>query len=758
MMPSFPFLKKNSVANTSKIFIPSRRDFLKIGSLAGGGLLLGVSFQCTSKAQTLMFAPNVYLSISPDNTVTIIAHRSEMGQGIRTSLPMIVADEMGADWSQVKVVQAEGDEAKYGNQNTDGSFSVRMFYEPMRKAGATARHLLINAAAREWGVDAATCTAEKSMVSHAETGKSFTFGELASAAQQLELPDQDTLELKAFSSYKLVGKDTPIIDLMDFVTGKAIFGADVNLPGMKVAVIQRTPVVGATLTDYKAEAALAVPGVKQVVKINGFGNPPGLTKPLAGLAVIADHTWAAIKGREALEITWDLGDNASYDSRAQLESMKQSTLKEGMVRREKGDFNQAKQGAARVIERTYEAPFYAHGTIEPPAAIAQFKDGKMEVWAPTQHPQWARDSVAEACDLSTDDVRINVTLLGGGFGRKSKPDYVVEAALLAKETGIPIRVQWTREDDLHHDYFHSHSMQRIRATLDRNNTLTGWNHHTVFPAIGATSDAMELHPSDGELGLGCIDFPYEVPHIRIETHESKAHTRIGWMRSVSNIQHAFATCCMMDEIAEAVGKDPVQFALDMLADDKRLDFAGEIKGEFGNYGESLEDFPWETARLKNVIRKVAEESGWGKSMPSGSAMGFAVHKSFLTYVACVVELIRDSSGKITIPVVHYAVDCGIAVNTDRVRSQFEGGAIFGTSIANTSAITLKEGKVEQSNFNGYQLVRMPQSPKKINVHIIESSRKPTGVGEPPVPPLAPALANAYYKLTGSRVYSLPFKL
>lgn len=758
MMPSFPFLKKQSVENTSNVFIPSRRDFLKIGSLAGGGLLLGVSFQCASKDKSQTFAPNVYLSISPDNTVTIIAHRSEMGQGIRTSLPMIVADEMGADWSQVKIVQAEGDESKYGNQNTDGSFSVRMFYEPMRKAGATARHLLIKAAAQEWGVEASTCTAENSTITHSESGKSLTFGELASAAQQLELPDQDTLELKDFSAYKLVGKDTPIIDLKDFVTGKAVFGADVNLPGMKVAVIQRTPVVGATLTDYNAEATLAISGVQQVVKINGSGNPPGLNKPLEGLAVIADHTWAAIKGREALEITWDLGDNASYDSKAQLESMKKSTLEEGMLRREKGDFSQAMQSASRIIERTYEAPFYAHGTIEPPAAIAQFKDGKMEVWAPTQHPQWARESVADACGLSADNVRINVTLLGGGFGRKSKPDYVVEAALLAKETGIPIRVQWTREDDLHHDFFHSHSLQRIRATIDGNKKLTGWNQHTVFPAIGATSDANELHPSDGELGLGCIDYPYEVPNIRIETHESKAHTRIGWLRSVSNIQHAFATCCMMDEVAEAVGKDPVQFALDMLADDKKLDFKTEIKGDFGNYGESLEDFPWETARLKNVIKKVAEESGWGKSLPAGRAMGFAVHKSFLTYVACVVELTRDSSGKITIPVVHYAVDCGIAVNTDRVRSQFEGGAIFGTSIANTSAITLKDGKVEQNNFDGYQLVRMPQSPKKINVHIIESSRKPTGVGEPPVPPLAPALANAYYKLTGSRVYALPFKL
>ncbi len=300
----------------------------------------------------------------------------------------------------------------------------------------------------------------------------------------------------------------------------------------------------------------------------------------------------------------------------------------------------------------------------------------MEIWAPTQHPQWARDSVAEACAMEAADVRVNVTLLGGGFGRKSKPDYVVEAALLAKETGMPIRVQWTREDDLHHDFFHAHSAQRIVATLDAQKKLSGWNHHTVFPSIGATSNPEELHPSDGELGLGCIDFPFEVPHIRIETHESTAHTRIGWLRSVSNIHHAFAICAMMDEIAEARGVDPVEQALELLADDAKLDFAGEIEGDFGNYGESLEDYPWETKRLKNVIRRVAKEADWGKTLPEGHAMGFAVHKSFLTYVACIAEIARDESGTITIPEVHYAVDCGIGVNTDRIRSQFEGGAIW----------------------------------------------------------------------------------
>lgn len=738
--------------------MPSRRDFIKISSLAGGGLLLGVSFQCTRQGTPVTFSPNVYLSISSDNMVTIIAHRSEMGQGIRTSLPMIVADEMGADWKNVKIIQADGDEEKYGNQNTDGSFSVRMFYEPMRKAGATARQMLIKAAAEKWGVEEASCIAQNGVVTHADSGKSLTFGALAEAAQQLELPDQESLPLKEFSEYTLVGKDTPIIDLADFVTGSAIFGADVDLQGMRIAVIRRTPVVGATLSSYDDTAALAVPGVEKVVKINGSGFPPGLNKPLEGIAVIATNTWAAIKGREALELVWDLGENAAYDSQEQMEAMKKSTLAEGMVRRNRGEFSTALRSASRVLDRTYEVPYYAHATLEPPAALASFSDGKMEIWAPTQHPQWARDSVAEACGLEVANVTVHVTLLGGGFGRKSKPDYVVEAALLARDTGMPIRVQWTREDDLHHDFFHAHSAQRIVATLDAKKQLSGWNHHTVFPSIGATASAEALHPSDGELGLGCIDFPYEVPHIRIETHESTAHTRIGWLRSVSNIHHAFAICGMMDELAEARGVDPIDHALELLADDKNLDFSEELTGTFENYGEPLDAYPWETKRLKNVITRVAREANWGKTLPAGRAMGFAVHKSFLTYVACIVEIARDEAGKITIPEVHYAVDCGIGVNTDRIRSQFEGGAIFATSLANTSAITLKAGQVAQNNFDGYQLARMPQSPIKIHVHLVENQNKPTGVGEPPVPPLAPALANAYYKLTGKRVYKLPFVL
>jgi isoquinoline 1-oxidoreductase beta subunit len=772
MMPKLPFLRMKesdlatrsrssstpvSAKDSSEIFRASRRDFLKIGSLAAGGFMLGVNFQCSGpKGELITFAPNVFVSITSDNLVTIVAHRSEMGTGIRTSLPMIVADELGANWDLVKIVQAEGDEEKYGNQNTDGSFSVRMFYEPMKRAGATARHMLVKAAAAEWGVDASECDTADSHVILKAGDKKIPFGDLVEQVQKMDLPDESTVTMRELSSYKLVGKDVPIYDLKDIATGKAVFGADVNLPNMLIAVVRRSPVVGGKATSYNDEKALAVPGVKKVIKIDGPGLPVPLDQPLGGIAVLAENTWAAIKGSEALEIEWDLGPNQNYNSRAQLQEMLKSTASAGKVSRERGDFAKARASSRKVIENTYLAPFYAHSTIEPPAAIADVKsDGTVEIWSPSQHPQWARDAVASGLGVDGSKVKVNVTLLGGGFGRKSKPDYVVEAALLSKAAGVPVRVQWTRSCDFHHDYYHSHSAQRILATLDNSGNLTGWNHHTVFPAIG--SGPTPAPPSDGELDLGCRDYPYNVPNIRTESHESSAHTRIGWLRSVSNIHHAFAICSMMDEIAEARGIDPVDQAIQLLGEDRNLSFADEMVGDYGNYGEKIEDYPWNTARMKKVIETVAEKSNWKQNRAAGKAIGFAAHKSFLTYVACVVMVEKDANGNLVIPEVHYAVDCGIAVNTDRVRSQFEGGAQFATSLATTSAITLENGKVVQNNFDTYQIIRMPQAPKKIHVHIIPSSEKPTGVGEPPVPPFIPALANAVYKLTGKRNYELPFK-
>jgi isoquinoline 1-oxidoreductase beta subunit len=746
---------------SSEIFNASRRDFLKIGGVLAGGLVLGVSFfSCNKKGEkTASLSPNVYLTINSDGEVIIVAHRSEMGTGIRTGLPLIVADELGADWTRVRIVQAEGDEKKYGDQNTDGSFSVRMFYKPMREAGATARYMLIQAAAKEWKVNADECDTENGQVVHRASKKSIPFGELVAAASKLEIPKPGQLKLKDRSQFKMIGHDTPIYDLHDIVTGKAVFGIDATTEGVKVAVIKHCPVVGGKIKSVNDAKALAVPGVLKVIQIKGGENPPTIHKPLSGVAVIAENTWSAIKARDLLEVEWDLGPNADYNSAEELEELAEKIKHDGTVKRNRGDFNKARAGAKKVIEHTYMAPHLAHATIEPPSALAVVKDGNCEVWACTQNPQGARDAIAEVLGMGADKVRVNVTLLGGGFGRKSKPDFIVEAALLAKESGHPVRVQWTREDDLHHDFHHSLSVQRIVATIDGNNKLSGWNHHVAYPSIGATFNASVVQPNDGELGQGATDFPYDVPAIRVEAHDAKSHMRIGWLRSVRNIPQAFAIQTMLDEVAEARGMDAIANAIDLLGSDRNITFNEElVKGSYSNYGEDIAQYPWNTGRMKRVIERVAKEAGWGKKMPAGSGLGFAAHRSFLTYVACIVEVNVDSNNRITIPNVHYAIDCGTAVNTDRIRSQFEGGAQFSASIALKSAITVKNGAVEQNNFDSYQIIRMPESPKQIHVHIMESDDKPTGVGEPPVPPFTPALCNAIYAATGKRIYKLPVDL
>ncbi|MEZ0453142.1 molybdopterin cofactor-binding domain-containing protein [Sphingobacterium thalpophilum] len=756
-----PFQKKKTATVASEIFGVSRRDFIKASGLLTGGLLLGVSFfSCDDKGKKVAtVAPNVYLSIGSDGKVTIIAHRSEMGQGIRTSLPLIVADELGADWSKVEILQAEGDEKKYGNQNTDGSFSVRMFYKPMREAGAIARLLLIRAAAKEWQVGVEECDTQKGQVVHSPSGKKKSFGELVEIAQSLPLPKVSEVRLKDKKQLTMVGKETPIIDLHNIVTGKAVFGIDAEVEGMKIAVIKRCPVVGGTVKSFDDSKARNVPGVLKVVVIKGAGLPATLKKPLSGVAVIAENTWAAIKARDLLEVEWDLGPNADYDSARQIEELRQEMAKEGTIRRQRGDFKAAKAGAKKVIDHTYVAPYLAHATIEPPCALAVVKNGSCEIWACTQNPQGARDAVAEEIGIPVEKVKMNVTLLGGGFGRKSKPDFILEATILAKESGYPVKVQWTREDDIRHDYYHALSVQRIVATIDSQNKLSGWSHHIANPSISATDDMKVVQPSDGELMLGASDFPYDVPAISLETHDAKAHLRIGWLRSVRNIPQVFAIATMMDEVAEARGMDPIANALELLGEDRHITFDQElVKTTYPNYGENIADYPWDTGRMKRVIERVAKESGWGRSLPKGSALGFAAHKSFLTYVACVVEVQVDANQNISIPNVYYAVDCGLPVNVDRIKSQFEGGAQFSASLALKSTISVMQGQVEQSNFDGYQIVRMPESPKEIHVYIMESDAKPTGVGEPPVPPFTPALCNAIYAATGKRIHTLPIDL
>lgn len=735
-----------------------RRSFLKISSVSATGIILGLQFGCShSGDKEAAFSPNVYLTINGDGSVVIVAHRSEMGTGIRTGLPLIVADELEADWKKVRVVQAVGDESKYGNQNTDGSFSVRMFFDPMRKAGSMARRMLEQAAANRLKVPLQECTAKNHEVIHGPTGKRFGFGELAAEAAGIEAPKDEELQLKARADWKYIGKSMDIVDINEMVSGKSKFGLDVMLPGMKYATILRCPVAGGRVKAYQSDKALNTPGVIKIVEIESKGFPADFTVPLGGIGVVADNTWAAISGRQNLDVEWDFGPNSGYNTSAYFADMLSKVKGKGHVRREQGSVDRALRVADYVLQSTYMVPHLSHAPMEPPNAVADFKDGKCEVWAPTQHPQWSRDSVASALGIDATNVVLNVTFLGGGFGRKSKPDYVVEAALLSKLTGHPVKVIWTREDDIQSDFFHACSVQHIAVSFDKRKNVTGWTHRSVFPPIGGTANADETEPSFGELQLGMVDFPYDIPNISCESHEAIARTRIGWLRSVSNIQHAFAIGSMMDEIAAYRGVDPVANLLELLGPDRQIPFDKMMEG-FENYGTPIDTYPWDTGRLRDVIELVAGKSGWGKPLPKGHGLGICAHRSFLTYVACVVHVAVGDGGKITIPEVHYAVDCGIVVNRNSVMNQFEGGAVFATGGALKGSITFKDGMAEQTNFDTYHVARMPDAPENIFVHLVDSDEMPTGVGEPPVPPFAPALANAIFAATGKRYRNLPMAI
>lgn len=737
-----------------------RRTFLKASGISVTGLILGVQFGCstsTSASEGTPFSPNAYLTVNADGSVIIVAHRSEMGTGIRTGLPLIIADELEADWKKVKVIQAVGDESKYGNQNTDGSFSVRMFFEPMRKAGATARMMLEAAAAKQWGVPAAECKAVNHEVVHGPSGKKLGFGNLTTDASKLEPPKEEVLVYKKKSDWKYIGKSTSIVDAHNIVNGTAVYGLDTILPGIKYATVLRCPVAGGKVKSFTSDKAKNIPGVLQILEIESKGFPSDFPNPLGGIVIVADNTWAAISARKEIEVQWDLGPNSTYSTSDYFKDMLSKVKKKGHVRREQGSIDTAIKEASHVIESTYMIPHLAHAPMETPCAVAHFRNGKCEVWAPVQHPQWAKGSVAKALNLEEANVTVNVTLLGGGFGRKSKPDYIVEAALISQMSGLPIKLIWTREDDIQHDFFHACSVQHIRVSLDKQNKVTGWNHRSVFPPIGGTTDVKETEPSFGELQLGMVDMPYDIPNVSCESHEALAKTRIGWLRSVSNIQHAFAIGSMLDEIATHRKVDPVANLLELLGPDRDIPFNTMMQG-FENYGEPIEKFPWSTKRLKNVIQLVAEKSGWGKTLPKGHGLGICAHKSFLTYVACVAHVTVDDTGKLAIPEIHYAVDCGVVVNRNSVINQFEGGAVFALSGALKGGITFKDGHPEQENFNTLLVSRMMDAPSQIFVHLVDSDEKPTGVGEPPVPPIAPALANAIFAATGKRYKELPIKL
>jgi isoquinoline 1-oxidoreductase beta subunit len=722
-----------------------RRDFVKVFGLASGGLLLGCNFSggeavINALEDGVSFVPNLFVQLQKDGSVTIVVTRSEMGQGIRTSMASAIADEMEADWSRVSVQQATGD-AKFGNQNTDGSRSIRTLLNPMRKMGAMARLILEKAAAKQWGVDHGECQAENHFVVHS-SGKKLPFGSLVDQAREIAIPADDEIILKDKKNFKYIGKRQKNIDMNDFTRGTATYGLDARLPNMKYAAIARCPATFGTVKSFDASDAKEVFGVEDVIQLDRMkpGTGQQFYGMLGGVAVIANNTWSAFQGKSSLIVDWEMGDNGSYDTNEFKETLIKRVQKQAKVTPPvKGNVGTAFDKADKTIEATYTIPHLVHAPMEVPNALAWVHDGKCEVWAPLQDPQTSRAEIAEFFGFELNDITINVTLLGGGFGRKSKSDFVVEAVALSQKVKAPVQVVWSREDDIQHSFYHAQSAQYLKGSLDNFGKVTGWLHRTAFPSILSSFKPFSNYAAGFELGQGFTNLPYDIPNFQLENAKAESHVRIGWMRSVYNIISGFGVNSFVDELAVASQKDPIEFRMDLIGRDR--------------IASKKSPHPYDSSRMKNVLKEVQKMSKFGQPLPEGHGMGIAIHYSFYSYVATAVE-VSVQNNKVKVENVYTVLDCGLYVNKDAVINQMEGSAIFGMSIAFFGKVTAKEGAIQQSNFHDYQMTRMKHVPE-IHVKLIDNDHEPTGVGEPGVPPVAAAICNAIYNATGTRVRDLP---
>ena len=732
----------------------SRRGFLK-DVLSGGAFVLGACYlpsvlradtTAGTPAVRATFHPNAFLGLETDGTVYIIAHRSEMGNGSRTMLPRVVADEMDADWSRVKIVQAIGD-SRYGSQDTDASRSIREFFTVMREVGATARLMLIRAAAIEWSVPASQCQSGLHVVEHVPTHRKLEYGELAISASKLAVPKKEDLQLKPRTAWRYIGKSASLYDLKDICTGKAVYGMDARIDGMVYASIERPPVLGGKVNSCDDREALRVPGVRQTLLMEPFKPPHGV-QPLGGVAVIADNTWAAFQGRKKMNITWDPGPNASYNSVEFKKDLQKTARQPGNVVRNQGDVDADLVRGGKTFEAEFYVPHLAHATMEPPVAVAHFRDGKVTVWAPTQNPQGVQDAIAQVLGLRKADVICHVTLLGGGFGRKSFGDFAVEAAVLSKKLGQPVKVVWSREDDIKFDYYLPVAAVYLKAALDSKGKPTSWLARSAFPPINSTFDSSARY-GGWELKGNWIEVPFDIPNIRVEVGAAQAHVRLGWLRSVASNYHTFAVQSFVDELAHNCGRDTLEYLLELIGPARILD--ANIPGYPPEPG-----FPLDLGRLRRVAEMAAEKAGWGRrKLGNGKGLGIAVQRYSFTYVASVVEVEVNEKGEVHIPRVDTVVDAGTAVNPANIKAQFEGAAVFGTSTARGCEITAGDGVINQSNFNDYPVARIHQAPYQTNVYVVESTAPPAGVGEPGVSVIPPALCNAIFAATGKRIRELP---
>ena len=710
----------------------SRRAFLKTAAATAAGLTIGFHWSgplSRALADTSKdFAPNAFLRIAPDNSVTVIAKHLEMGQGTYTGLATIVAEELDADWAQIRVESAPADASKYANlafgtiQGTGGSSAMANSWMQLRNAGATARAMLVAAAAAEWNVPPASLTVERGVVRHTPSNRQATFGDLAAKAASQPAPDK--VALKDPKDFKLIGQKLPRVDIPGKTNGTAQFTIDVTFPNMLVAVLQRPPLFGATAKSFDATATKAVPGVVEVLQVP------------RGVAVVAKSFWAAKLGRDALKVEWDDSKAEKRSTAAIMAEYRTLAEQPGKPARKEGDAAAALKGAAKLITATYEFPYLAHAPMEPLDAVVKLDADSCEIWCGDQFQTVDQGNAAATAGLKPEQVKIHTLLAGGSFGRRANmgSDYIVEAVSVAKAlgaNGIPVKLQWTREDDIRGGLYRPLYLHRLEAALDNNGQLVGWQHRIVGQSIIAGTAFAAVMVKDGIDGTsveGAANLPYAVPNMSVELNTTETGVPVLWWRVVGSSHTAYATEAFIDEIAHAAGKDPFAFRQAM-----------------------LEHHP----RHKAVLELAAKAAGWGSPLPKGKGRGIAVAEAFGTYVAQVAEVTVAPNGKVKVDRIVCAVDCGTPINPDVITAQMEGGIGFGLGAALYGAITLKDGQVEQTNFDAYQVLRIDEMPK-VEVHIVPSPEAPTGVGEPGVAPVGPAVANAVFAATGKRLRVLPF--
>lgn len=729
--------KRQAVVNgtVNELLVVNRRDFLKVSSIAAGGLFIGISSSFSSsfaKTQNAsQFSPNAFIHLQKNGDVLIYCGRCEMGQGISTALPSVVADEMEADWNKVHIEQAEGNQDKYGSQATGGSASIRTMYEPMRKAGASAREMLIAAAAKVWNTSAENCYAKQHFVYLNGSDKKLSYGELVGIAANLPVPQSP--KFKTSTEFRYIGTALPRHDVGLVVEGKRIYGADVKVPGMQYAAVVHCPVMGGKLKSLDKTDALKVSGVTEVVEIEPLNVPFG---SLGAVAVVANNSWSAQQGVDKLKVEWERGQHGTYNTDDYMQMLVSNVEKPANLIAERGDLEQAFEQSEHIVSATYTEGHLVHAPMEPNASVVSVHENHCEVWASTQSPDDIQSVLSGFLGIDKKNIHVNVMISGGAFGRKFKCDYVQEAAAISKAVGTPIQLIWTREEDTRTGFYHSNSAQHIEASLDKDGNVTGWLHRIAFPSINTLfNPATQYAPANAVSEIE--NHPFGVANLRSESGLAPAHTRIGWYRAVYAIFWGLAYGVFADELAKKVGVDTVTMLNRLYDANKNPDQAEQV------------------SRSKAVLALAAQKSGFGKTLPKGEGLGIAVHYSFESYVAMAVH-VKMKGDDFEVLRVDSAVDCGQVLNKDGASAQQEGAVAMGISLAKYCEIKFKDGAVVNSNFHDYPVMRISDMPA-VHVHFIESNAAPTGLGEPGMAPFAPALINAIFDASGKRYRSLPIQ-